>query len=373
MFYFFIFNLMFIFTVCSFVYLKQINKISLMLFIGIVIIFFVPLWYIQLGGVKYSSYSVASYYEAINIATISCVFVIFYLFSHVIFYGFFLKNNKYTYNYNYMYKIYIFIYIMLIMYIAFYINKWPLLNAFSGIIVERPDILKGGFKGYFLFSVIVNFAMPSLYFLCFLNEKKTITFDIILFLSLAFLLLIGGNKGVFMYFLVFNLLFVWKKIKIYHYFLIGIIGVIVYAIIRMPYLSDGLSFHYLYESILERVFLTQGMSVPAVIELSKHIDISTMGSNDLKYTLFTFVYGFSPGSMPMYYTAEIYARYNVYILIIVGICISFILSIYISFFESKNNIGVNWVLYMCLYTLVMSGISLSNICLLYTSDAADEL
>ncbi|PST87756.1 hypothetical protein C9I87_17610 [Photobacterium iliopiscarium] len=366
MFYFTVFNIAFVFCFLFFVFFKQINKISVMLLIGMVIIFFVPLWYIFLGGEKYLSYSLSSYYDAINIGTVSCLLIMLYIIFNAIFYNYFSKEKIINYQYKSIIVTYIFLYIILTLYIIYYINMWPLLKAFSGVIVDRPDIVKGDFKGYFLFSVIVNFAMPSLYFLYYKSErtKKTI---FILFISLSFLLLIGGNKGVFMYFLIFNVIFVWKNIKIYHYCIIGFIGVFVYALIRLPYLSDGLSFNYLYESIFERIFLTQGMSVPAVIELSKNIDISTMGSNDLKYTLFTFVYGFSPGSMPMYYTAEIYARYDIYFLIIIGICISFLLSIYISFFEVKQNIGINWVLFMSLYTLVMSGISLSNMYILIFS------
>ncbi|TKF34098.1 hypothetical protein FCV50_05615 [Vibrio kanaloae] len=358
---FLIFNVSFIFLVILYFYLGQVKKTSVMLLLGVIVIFFSPIWYMNFGGEKYKAYSLDSYHVTIFIAIFSILLIAIYIICHLFFSRNFLKVRACVVNYRRVLNVYLTLYSLLLLYIIYYSGHWPLLNAFSGNIVDRPDVVKSVFKGYFLFSVIVNVVMPSLCLL-YLDKNNIHWFKkITLLVSLIFLLLVGGNKGVFMYFIIFCIIFLWRDFKIMHYLFVAILGIFVYALIRLPYLKDGVNFGYLFESIIERVLITQGMSIPNVIEFSKINNVYEMSSNELKYRLFEFVYGYSPGSMPIYYTAEIYVRHGILVLCLIGIIISLFLSFSFSYLERKDNIGVNWVIFMSLYVLVMSGVATSSL------------
>ena len=354
------------FNICYFIvislgcYLGHVRKVSIMLVFGVSVVFFAPIWYMFLGGEKYKQYTLASYDETIFIGTLSLILVLFYMILHSLFSVLFINNKEAVGSFQYD-KLYYIIYSILAIYVVYYISSWPLLNLFSSTIVDRPDIVKSVFVGYFIFSVIVNVVMPSLCLLYILKQGVKKKLKIIMFITLLFLLLLGGNKGVLMYFFIFCVVFVWKNIKFTSYLAIAFFCIAVYGLMRLPYLQDGVSVSYLFESILERIFITQGMSIPNLIELSGTLDITALNSNDLKYKLFEFVYGYSPGSMPIYYTAEIYVRYGISVLLLLGGIFSLFLSLFCSYFESKKNIGINWVLFMFLYVLVMSGISMSSL------------
>ncbi|HCD2786290.1 TPA: O61 family O-antigen polymerase, partial [Escherichia coli] len=124
---------------------------------------------------------------------------------------------------------------------------------------------------------------------------------------------------------------------------------------------DNFSLSYLIESISERIFLTQGMAMPAVIELAKSTDVTMMNSNDLKYTLFNFVYGYSPGSMPLFYTAELYVRYGWLMMSFISVIISLVFGFGAFVINKTKDSAIRWVYYISLYALIMGGVGSANL------------
>lgn len=354
-----------LFILCSFIlyqafYFTKEYKGNLFLIIwGYTFLFVTPVIYIFYGGEKYRVFSDESVLTFYVLGCFSAVFIIFMLLFKVSLNRIVICKSPLFISDLILKVVFFFCILFVVFYILFYWKEWPFFDFVSGDISERPDIVKGNFRGFFIYSLFTSIIIPGIYF--HLKDKKSRMFNLLFFIFVCFSMVVSGNKGVFLYFIIFNVLFEWKKIRPSTYLLILVVLMAIYALIRLPFIGDNFSFLYLIESISERVFLTQGMAMPAVIELAKSTDVTIMSSNDLKYTLFNFVYGYSPGSMPLFYTAELYVRYGWVIMSAISMIISLVFGFGAFIINKKNESAIRWTYYISLYALIMGGVGSANL------------
>ncbi|PWC09724.1 O-antigen polymerase [Brenneria corticis] len=364
---FILLNLLFLTFFAIVIFAKEYRGSVFVYYLGIAILFLTPAWYIYIKGEKYLSYSQESaevYFLLGCVAFVHCIFVCLIRLAF---------NKRLSVNYyNEFYApkkillmFFIFTILVIIAYVIYYWREWPLLNAFSGNVIDRPDTVKGNFKGYFTYSVVVQVLLPAIYFYFFFLYKENRVLNTLFILLVSFFIIIGGNKGIFLYFILFYFLYVLKKISIVNYTFYFITCVFVYAVMKGAFsndLGDSVNAEYLVESITTRFFVAQGISIPNVIEMTQGNNaIAELDSEELKSVLFEYVYGYSPGSMPLIYIAEIFIKYNVFIFLATISVFTFLISFVSLFVEKTSNLSILWVFYYCLYALVMAGISDANL------------
>ncbi|WP_196208739.1 hypothetical protein [Citrobacter sp. Res13-Sevr-PEB04-36] len=353
-----------LFSVCSFVlyqtfyFTKEYSGNLFLMMWGYAFLFVTPAVYIFCGGEKYHVFDDESSLKFYTLGCFSSIFIILMLLFKVSLNRISISGPRIFISETILKSAFYLCIMFVATYIVFYWKQWPFFNFISEGVSERPDIVKGNFQGFFIYSLFTSIIIPSIYFY-FKNKKGS--FNFLFFIFVCFSMVVSGNKGVFLYFIIFNVLFEWKKIRISTYVIIFIGLMAIYALIRLPFVGEGFSFSYLVESIFERIFLTQGMAMPAVIELAKSVDITAMSSNDLKYTLFNFVYGYSPGSMPLFYTAELYVRYGWFIMSMISVIISLVFGFGAFVINKKKESSIRWVYYISLYALIMGGVGSANI------------
>ncbi|EMD2347269.1 hypothetical protein GBT23_01860 [Escherichia coli] len=354
-----------LFILCSFIlyqvfYVTKEFKSNLFLIMwGYTFLFVTPVIYIFYGGEKYRVFSDESALTFYLLGCLSAAFIILMLLFKVSLNRIKIcKINLFISDFI-LKIIFSFCIVFVVLYILFYWREWPFFDFVSGDISGRPDIVKGTFQGFFIYSLFTSIIIPGIYF--HLKDKKGKLFNLLFFIFVCFSMVVSGNKGVFLYFIIFNVLFEWKKIRLSTYLIIIVGLMAIYALIRLPFIGDNFSLSYLIESISERIFLTQGMAMPAVIELAKSTDVTMMNSNDLKYTLFNFVYGYSPGSMPLFYTAELYVRYGWLMMSFISVIISLVFGFGAFVINKTKDSAIRWVYYISLYALIMGGVGSANL------------
>ncbi|WP_422529151.1 hypothetical protein [Serratia fonticola] len=360
-------NIFFFILVLLIIIRKEYNSSLVIYYIGIIILFVTPSWYMEGGGEKYRSYSSDSAYRYYMLGVgviIQCYLIIAvrFLFSKV--------NDAQEYNLSFKPKKPLLIFFCMVIffifcYVAYYWSSWPLLQAFEGNIIDRPDAVKGDFKGYFTYSIVAQTLLPAIYFYFHNKYKDNFFINTVLFLSVSFFIIIGGNKAIFLYFVIFYMWFSESKNKKLNILIYGGVCIALYALMKgilSHETGSNVTTDYLFESIVTRTFATQGISIPNVIELaSNNIAILDMSSEELKSVLFEYVYGYSPGTMPLIYIADIFVRFGILITIMIGLIFSLILAFSSLFIERTKNLALLWIYYYAIYALVMSGLSDANL------------
>lgn len=338
---------------------KSYKKPSVLLYWGIIIIYILPSYYAFLGGETYKSYTDEAAELFYMLGCVCILTVIFFYLAD----SFFKKNNSVVYSCNKLTLIlFNFFLFFFLSYIIYYWADWPLLKALSGDIIDRPDIVGGVFQGYFFISSLISIVMPSFFLYYVGNETKSILISFLLLILTAFFLTIGGNKGLFLYFILFSYFsFSTKKINIKYIILVLFAGLFVYSTMKGVELTSINSYEYLIESILRRLFITQGISGPNVLQLYLNdLDLNQFNDRELKFYLFEYTYGYSPGSMPIAYTIDFFVRYGLFSSIVFSFSVMIILVFVFNILNSGDIVN-RWLIFYTCYLIVMSGISFSNL------------
>jgi len=353
----------YVMMISAVIYFKEFKSAFFLVWFGATIALFTPSFYVFFGGVSYRSYGEEAAKNYYLLSAISFIFVFItvlmvkFLQSKVDENVFVERNIS-----NVLFYTLAIIVFVVYIYIFIYWNEWPLINVFKGNFIERPDVVKGAFQGYFTYSVLAQLILPAIFFFYQKSLRSSKVKYIAGFSFFIFPMLAGGNKGILLYFLVFIFLYSPIKIKVSHYILSFSLCLLLYAGIKSVTAVDGITLSYLIESILTRTFVTQGMSAPALLEMfSINNNISTLSSNEMKYRIFEFVYGYSPGSMPVYYTFELYVRYGKAGMIILSLFISIIVALATVLVRTSQSMAMRWCYYYCIYAFVMAGISDANL------------
>lgn len=334
----------------------------IILYLGLVILYVVPANYIYFGGKSYRFFGddAAHLFYLLGIIQVLFSGILFFVSRPII------KKQPpiqaSVKEHKLLTKYFMFFLVSYLFYVIYYWTDWPLFNAIHGNITERPDVKNGVFQFYFSISTLSNIIIPFYFFhyTKYCNAKKTLIFLLAILTVLS--LTIGGNKGLFLYFMIFCLLFLNNgKINLKYLVLIPLAGIILYSTMKGTSLSASSISDYLLESIFRRIFITQGISAPNVIQLYlDNVNFEYMDGQEIKRFLFSYVYHEDSGSMPIPYFVEFYIRYGLTISIALSIIITFLLCL--AFNLSKTNrVSDYWVIYYACYIIIMSGFSLSNI------------
>jgi hypothetical protein len=253
-----------------------------------------------------------------------------------------------------------------IVYIAFFIEELPLFQlVLSGELGERLDAT-GNIPFYITVSSILMICIPSafLYFKEFHNRKVV---NILLFFYVIIVLTIGGNKGIVSFFILFYILFSFRKLAIWKGVLAFFSVISIYAISKgITSLSDsGLA--YLSESPLRRLFATQGVGFIGRIKMVNENKFNLDSDFNIKQQLYSEMYRMplGTGSGPTHFMGDLYVEYGPLLMTIVYvvylILILFLLRIVYLNLDYKKHSVILWNVFILIYISTMSDISVANI------------
>lgn len=326
--------------------------------VGYTIIFLGPIIYIDiLNGGKYNSYSsdgllLFSCFGLFNIILMICVDIV----------SFNCRNNNYLRKETESDSWVLFIFLVFIFcfaYIIFNLNNLPIFSIVSGKDYVRPDIVKTELRGFFTFSMISNFLLPLCFIYVYENRFNRL-FTIIVFLFVSFCLVVGGNKGGLFFFILFCFFFLFGKRSKLKGLVLSSFLITLYSLIKISEGAD-FSFEYVFYSMFERLFVVQGISLPNV--LSSYLDgfdFYSMDTNDIKRKVFYDVYGYSPGSMPLYFYIEPLIRFG-YLAFFLSVVMFVLLNgVIIKLFNKHSGHSVSWLIYSFHLVVVIAGLTESS-------------
>ncbi len=332
------------------------NRRNIMMVVGHTIIFLGPLIYIDiLDGEKYNSYSsdgllLFSYLGLSNIILMICVDI----------FSFNCRSNSSLKKESSSWVAFIFIvFLFCFSYIALNLNKLPILSIVSGGEYVRPDIVKTELRGFFTFSMISNFLLPLCFIYVYENRFNRF-FVFVSFLFVSFCLVVGGNKGGLFFFIFFCFFFLFGKENKLKGLVLSSFLITLYSLIKISEGAD-FSFEYVISSMFERLFVVQGMSLPNV--LSTYLDgfdFYSMNTNDIKRKVFYDVYGYSPGSMPLYFYIEPLIRFGYLAFFLSVVMFVFLNSVIVNLFSKYNGHAVSWLIYSFQLVVVIAGLTESS-------------
>ncbi|MEZ8353638.1 hypothetical protein AB6C45_20420 [Vibrio splendidus] len=352
-----LFSISLIVFIFSSLYFKVWNSTLSIWFFGTLVIFAFPVLYGKFGGTAYRVYTE----ESLNTyLLVSCYFLFISSTLLIIRNG--IKTTKERIIFAsfpsrfYAKLTYFFIVIFLFLYFIYYFNHWPFVAAFSSEAIERPDTVKGVFKGYFTYSLFVYFVLPAV-FLKFSNSK---TKDVVFILCVSLFLVLSGNKGVLLYFFIFYIMYKKKDRLDTKTILSLFFCILMYFFLKGSLLTDEFNFLESLESPLRRMFVTQGISIPIRMEMVELGILSDIAFNEIKNSVFNFTYGYPGGSMPVIMFGDLFVKYGMLFSLILSTAIIFLVFVLTYYADKQADIFIAWIVYMSLYILIMSGLSSSN-------------
>lgn len=360
---FYFLNISFIILTVYILSKKEYKLPTFLFYWGIIIIYLIPSHYIFWGGNSYKNFGTKSSELFYFLGTIyTLLTLIFFIILNANIKPLTsiksIETTRALKAINIIFLLYIILYIF---YILLYWNSWPLINAIVGKIIQRPDIVSGDFKFYFTVTTLSNIILPFYFFSYISREKKKTIITILLFSICILSLSLGGNKGLFLYFIVFCMFFANEiKIKIRYIILAPLLGLVFYSLMKGVAPSIDNIYNYLLESIIRRIFITQGMSGPNAIQLYLDgMDFYDLSSQQIKELVFQYVYGYSPGSMPVPYFVELYLKLGLFLAVALTLIILSLISIFFLFFRNCST-SYKWLVFYISYIIVMSGFSSDN-------------
>lgn len=247
-----------------------------------------------------------------------------------------------------------------VIYIYAFRRNFPLLQQFiyhreSGAL-DRPDV-SGSIPGYFTVSTAMSIFVPTLFLYVQERKKLGLLGTVIGYSAIAFVLLVGGNKGLMIYFLIF----VW--IYILHFKIdwrIAGAGLVVLGLYAKSYYNgltkegggivDGLV------PPVRRFFVTQGaMFINRIPLIENKVDVSDVYISGYVYSR---VYKGTGGSAPTYFVGDLIVQngylYGMIISLLITVCILVITRI-VDCSVNKNKLYIFWIWYYLLFIIGMSG------------------
>ena len=351
---------LFLFVIIRF---KEYKKSLSVFFLLLSTIFYTPvLYYLYLDGNSYRKFSEATLNQFILLSSI--LFLTFFLlliFKQTL--SFKKRNKTFTYNKrsNILVKIYIFSIILFVLsYIIIYHDKLPLFMNSSGMNIEgyRPDV-SGGIPFYFLFTTL-QLIIPSFYFYYLKELKEKKIFHLLAFILVSLTLIVGGNKGILLFFYMFIWIYEYKfriNIKIFVMFVFAF-GVYMYLKIGTLTFNKE-SMDYMLESPIRRFFVTQGSGFINRIELL-NIGYIFVEPISIKEHVHQYIYSRTGGAAPTYFLGDYIVKYGIWIAMFLHFVITstiVIFSRYIDMFHKKD-LFVGWSFFIILYLIGMAEIEI---------------
>lgn len=341
---------------------------SFFIYWGAIIIFVCPATYAYFDGEVYRVYKGEAETQFYILGFLSVwLIVLFYIFRNIalIFMDRSFSINVDSRNLSVSPCWRIFVIISLgysVLYFLAHINHWPIFKMITGDFLVRPDIDSEGFQFYFFTSVVYQVVLPVIFFQYFVAHRRKKIRNFILFSLLVLFLIAGGNKGIMLYFFIFCWLFVLRNKNILVVLFLVVVSLLVYALAKGVTVGYDTLANYLLESIFRRIFVTQGIAIPNALEMHvQGMNFYSMSSNEVKRAIYEFVYGSGPGSMPVFFTAELYLRFGITISVMLSLFVIFGLAVFSSIIERHRNLSLYWCGFYTFFVFVMSGISEANL------------
>lgn len=326
----------------------------------IVIEFMGPLvYYYVLNGTAYRLF------DNFSLNVFCCVFIVFlsttifitYLHSKNIVYRqrdiFFSKGI-------YRYDIFIFIILVFVgVYIFFNMKQFLIFRVTNNETANlyRSDTT-GNLKHWFTVSNIINIFIPSFAIYSSYNKCRSDFIVYIYFLVGSAITLIDGNRGVFVYLIIFYIIFL-KKYKITMSIFCSIFfAFFAFAVLGNRQLSDSL----VWGSMFRRFFVTQGACFINRIYLHS---IGYDFDNDIRISnqVFKFIYGYSIGSAPTVFWGDILCRYGYFFMFVILILTNYLIYCISEYIRKQHceDYVLYWYYCYCIFAICFSEISISNV------------
>jgi hypothetical protein len=313
--------------------------------------FFSPvIYYDVLSGTAYKGFDVEAMNQYKLFGIISYLFIIFIL---IVFNGKICKKRdlKIVYTYSVFYKLYVCIIIILVfIYLSIYFNKLMLFRILNGLgdYDIRPDSYHI-VPFWFSFSSLIDICLPSFLF-AYIKSIKKDRYIMFFVLIQACALVLGGNKGNLIYFVIFFLLFfVFESsifIKIF-FAILSIFSFVFYIFIKGQNLYIFFNDEKALASPFRRFFVTQGAGLINKLYMLKEgmfVHVNHLSSLEIKRNLFSYIYGKTDGAHPTYFVGDIILKY--------GFIIGYLMNFYILYFifyiseiiyyKFSNNLFLSW-------------------------------
>lgn len=348
---FFILTSIFVFFIFAVFYYNEQKKSLAVFYVIATIIFYTPsVYYTIFNGNAYRVFSSNSYLQ----------YVIYCIIFFLILLGMVIIKNKLPVKNNFKFEkepnnlVHLYIIYMLVAvlgYIAIYFDRFPLVSLLlNGARIERPD-MSGSIPLYFTFSTFIFFVLPA-YFLYYYERLKSNKLKFLAFLAISFLLLIGGNKGVLVYFYIFVWIFIFRTRINFKLLLMVVTAFSAYLFITGSAVTSG----------IRRFFATQGAA------LIVRFDMLNIGYDfdfdNINIQVFEYMYGYSGGSGPSFFVGDFMIMHGYFVGTLIMIFILGILFL-ISRIVDKyfdNRLFVLWSFTAVVYILGMGSFDFPAFC-----------
>lgn len=327
-------------------------------------IYYTPfLYYIVMNGTSYRSFSDNSLFIMLIFSIFSTVAMNFFLLVP-------LRLNRITGFHNYLLKKRYWVWIILLclcavgIYLLRYANHLPLVQLiFAGIDSNyvRPDT-SGVIPHWFTMSSIIIFVIPSFYFY-FYQQSSNIFLRLFFLICVCILSVAGGNKGVIAYLCIFVFIYLMKLKIDYKFFLIIISLFFVYFLTtaRGIYAGKDLLL-YMLSSPFRRLMVTQ--SACYINRIDMVIEGIPLPLDKIDEAVFEYMYGYTGGSAPTYFTGDIFVQYGFGISLLIQIAVLFLMVVLSEYLYQhyQDNLFLYWNYAVIAFLLGMSGIDFGQAC-----------
>ena len=326
----------------------------------IVIEFMGPLvYYYVLNGTAYRLF------DNFSLNVFCCIFIVFlsttifitYLHGKNIVYR---KRDIFFSKGIYRYDIFIFIFLVFVgVYIFLNMKQLLIFRVING---ETADISRSDTMGYikhwFIMSNIINIFIPSFAIYSSYNKCRSDVIVYIYFLVGSAITLIDGNRGVFVYLVIFYIIFFKKyKITMSDFFSVFVVF-LVFSVFANRQLSDST----VWESMCRRFFVTQGACFINRVYLHS---VGYNFDNDIRISnqVFKLMYGYDIGSAPTVFWGDILCRYGYFFMFVILILSNYLIYCISEYIRKQHyeDYVLYWFYCYCVFAICMSEISIPNV------------
>lgn len=195
-------------------------------------------------------------------------------------------------------------------YIFYFKEKLPLYQAvFGGNRIERPDI-SGSIPHWFTVSSSIYIGFPCFYLYYHQKKEIKLRYNLIFVITLSIYMILGGNKGMVVYWFLFLWVYIWKMRIDRRIIGAGFVSIAFTAVIMRGGLSN-LNFGGLLWALsygFGRFFLTQGAMFVNRFEMI--LQGYPFSFPDINIQVFSFIYETDGGGAPTYYLGNLLIQYG---------------------------------------------------------------
>ncbi len=251
--------------------------------------------------------------------------------------------------------------VVILLYIFYFRDRFPLIMALTQDAEKnpyRPDST-GSIPLYFTVMTFVYYVVPSFYFYIIETRKTSPLMHVVMIGFISCLLLIGGNKGVFLYFLFFIWVYVLKLKLDWRVIVMGVVSAIFYFGLKegFGYLTRDITKNIL--GMVRRLFVTQGSGFIDRIYLKDTGLI--LGKVPLSNVVHAHIYHVS-GSNPTYFVGDLVFVYGYIKAFIIHTAVLLGLTVSSKWFDDacSKHLYLKWSFFTILYLLAMAEVTTST-------------